>query len=357
MSTVYLSKTFLFQAIQFSQIALTQTIHFCMRIDRALLGATIPGQCGPGSNVKEGVLHIPQSCSITGNSPSDCLVSYPGHLLVWGSLQSCSRSILQPRQLGNIYIYIYIYIYISVCVCVCVSVGDFVCVCLYLSVCGHKFMCISLYVHLILCMYTWHSSRNSTVVTHGIKKIVIDFLFIYPCIHSFISLLNSWQILKSRGNLRGPASANSPPKVYCDDAHNLGWEICERGLKVHQMEMSIGIRAEPYLTKNTLSTLISMSLRFIWVVCKLKSVGKAYGKWQDSGEQSDSAGEERDRGGWRTRKENRKQNKEGDKLSVSAFMLMQLSIGQMVLSALAWGNKLYFRIRSGPKPEQTRLWP
>ena len=50
-------------------------------IDRALLGATILGQSGPGSNGNEGVLCIPQSPSVTGTSPSDCLVSYPGHSL------------------------------------------------------------------------------------------------------------------------------------------------------------------------------------------------------------------------------------------------------------------------------------
>ena len=32
---------------------------------------------------KGGVLHIPQNSSITGTSPSDCLVSYPGHSLGW----------------------------------------------------------------------------------------------------------------------------------------------------------------------------------------------------------------------------------------------------------------------------------
>ena len=48
-------------------------------IDRALSGATILGQSGPGSNGNEGVLRILQSLSITGASPSDCLVSYPGH--------------------------------------------------------------------------------------------------------------------------------------------------------------------------------------------------------------------------------------------------------------------------------------
>ena len=42
--------------------------------------ATMPGQSGPGSNGKEGVLRIPQSPSITGTSPSDCLVSYLGYL-------------------------------------------------------------------------------------------------------------------------------------------------------------------------------------------------------------------------------------------------------------------------------------
>ena len=41
----------------------------------------MPGQSGPGSNGNEGVLRIPQGPSITGTSPSDCLVSYPGHSL------------------------------------------------------------------------------------------------------------------------------------------------------------------------------------------------------------------------------------------------------------------------------------
>ena len=50
-------------------------------IDRTLTGATKPGYSGPESNGNEGVLHIPQSSSISGASPSDCLVSYLGHLL------------------------------------------------------------------------------------------------------------------------------------------------------------------------------------------------------------------------------------------------------------------------------------
>ena len=39
------------------------------------------GQSGPGSNGNEEVLHIFQSFTITGATPSDCLVSYPGHSL------------------------------------------------------------------------------------------------------------------------------------------------------------------------------------------------------------------------------------------------------------------------------------
>ena len=49
-------------------------------IDRILSGATISGQCGPGSNGNEEVPHIPQSTR-AGASPSDCLVPYLGHLL------------------------------------------------------------------------------------------------------------------------------------------------------------------------------------------------------------------------------------------------------------------------------------
>ena len=48
---------------------------------RTFSGATTPSQSGPGSNGNEGILQIPQSFSITGDSPSDCLISYPGHSL------------------------------------------------------------------------------------------------------------------------------------------------------------------------------------------------------------------------------------------------------------------------------------
>ena len=51
-------------------------------------------QSGPGSNGKEDILHISQSFK-TGTSPSDSLVSYPGHL--------CRDAIgifYSPHQLG-----------------------------------------------------------------------------------------------------------------------------------------------------------------------------------------------------------------------------------------------------------------
>ena len=53
-------------------------------IDRALSGATALGQSGPGSDGNKGVLHIPQSSTITGALLSDCLVSYPGQSLGGG---------------------------------------------------------------------------------------------------------------------------------------------------------------------------------------------------------------------------------------------------------------------------------
>ena len=46
---------------------------------RTLSGATTLGQNCPGSDGIEGILHIPQSSSITEVSPSDYFVSYPGH--------------------------------------------------------------------------------------------------------------------------------------------------------------------------------------------------------------------------------------------------------------------------------------
>ena len=53
-------------------------------IYRTLTGATSPRQNEPMSDANKGVLRIPQSSSIIGTSPSDCLLSYPGQMLVGG---------------------------------------------------------------------------------------------------------------------------------------------------------------------------------------------------------------------------------------------------------------------------------
>ena len=71
-------KPVLIQTIQFSINTLFSSIWL---IDRTQTGATCPGPRGPGNDGNVVVLRIPQSSSITGASPSDCLVSYPGHSL------------------------------------------------------------------------------------------------------------------------------------------------------------------------------------------------------------------------------------------------------------------------------------
>ena len=50
-------------------------------IDGTLTGTTILSWSGPGSNAKEGVLHISQSSSITETSPSNALMIYLGYVL------------------------------------------------------------------------------------------------------------------------------------------------------------------------------------------------------------------------------------------------------------------------------------
>ena len=95
-------KTILFQVIQLSISTQFSSIWF---IDRTLSGATTLGQSGPGSNGNEGVLRISQSSSITGTSPSDCLVSYTRHLLGVESLPLYRNRVsvfYSPSQLGTL---------------------------------------------------------------------------------------------------------------------------------------------------------------------------------------------------------------------------------------------------------------
>ena len=64
----------------------------------------MPGQTEPESNGNEGVLCIPQSPSITGKSPLDCLVSYAGHSL--GAVLLLCRGAVSvfysPSRLGKL---------------------------------------------------------------------------------------------------------------------------------------------------------------------------------------------------------------------------------------------------------------
>ena len=139
-------------------------------IRRILFGAATLAQSGSGSDGNKGLLCIPQNSSITGTSPSDCLVSYLGYSFAGGGgltpQQRCSQCILQPQSTGqlltivqqlanhnmqnssrimhmhsrgilfidiwlwwkqlklpkNAYVYTYKYAYMCACVCVCVYI-------------------------------------------------------------------------------------------------------------------------------------------------------------------------------------------------------------------------------------------
>ena len=77
-------------------------------IDRTLSGATTPGQSEPGSNGNERVLHIPQSSSIIGTSPSYYLEIYTGHLLgeFYSSVEMQSVYSTAPADCGQYLIWI-----------------------------------------------------------------------------------------------------------------------------------------------------------------------------------------------------------------------------------------------------------
>ena len=106
-----MSKSFLFQAIQFSQTVLIKTIQFNISmqlssiqpIDSALSGATTPAQSWPASNGNEGLLHIPQSPSFTHTSLLDCLAPYSVHSSA-GVLPFCRGAVsvfCSPNRLDN----------------------------------------------------------------------------------------------------------------------------------------------------------------------------------------------------------------------------------------------------------------
>ena len=103
--TVSMSKTVLFKQFSLAKVQFSSI----WPIDRTLSGATTPGQSGPRSVSNEGVICIPQNSSITGTLPSNCLVSFPGHLL-WGGVSYPSAKIVgvfyNPSQLGNVFYWV-----------------------------------------------------------------------------------------------------------------------------------------------------------------------------------------------------------------------------------------------------------
>ena len=96
--------TLIVKNIQFSQTVLIWTIQFSISMQFYFTHRYNPCQSGPGSDGNEGVFHIPQSSSITGTSPSDCLVSYLRHS--FGVVLPLSREAVDvfysSSRLGNI---------------------------------------------------------------------------------------------------------------------------------------------------------------------------------------------------------------------------------------------------------------
>ena len=80
-------------------------------MNRTLPGATTPCQSGPESDGNKGILCSPQSSSITGILPSDCLVSYPEHSMV-ESYTSTEMQLVYSAALAN-------WVIIGVCIRSC----------------------------------------------------------------------------------------------------------------------------------------------------------------------------------------------------------------------------------------------
>ena len=72
-----MSKQFYFKLFSFAKVQYSSIWH----IDKIPSCTAAPSQSGPGNNTNERVLCIPHRSSITGISPSYCLVTYPRHSL------------------------------------------------------------------------------------------------------------------------------------------------------------------------------------------------------------------------------------------------------------------------------------
>ena len=108
-------------------------------IDRTQSGATSPSKSGPASNGNEGILCIPQNSNIIRVSPSDCLVSYTGHLLEESYPSALMQSVYSTAPSD----------WASVCVCVCVLVVPIKAyIYIYIYILFHSlFMHIHAYTH------------------------------------------------------------------------------------------------------------------------------------------------------------------------------------------------------------------
>ena len=88
-------------------------------INRALSGATTPGQTGPGSDGNEGVFRIPRNSSTAGNSPSDYLVSYQDtRKEVLPLCRGAVSVFFSPSRLGKVDLgwFLYLILYQTSCV-------------------------------------------------------------------------------------------------------------------------------------------------------------------------------------------------------------------------------------------------
>ena len=168
-------KTVLFQAIHFSI-----SIQFCLiwPIDRTLSGAITPGWSGPRNEDNEGLVHIPQSSSITATSWSDCLVTYLGHSLR-RILPLCRNAIGVFYNLSWLAKYVCVCVCVFVCIHVCIHVYIHVCVCVYTCVYTCIYMCVCVCIHMCVYMYIY----------------MCVYTCIYTCIYTCVFYLKQFSLV------------------------------------------------------------------------------------------------------------------------------------------------------------------
>ena len=104
----FTANSHLYLVVLWSQLTLScflSCIHYLLAFLFVFLSANQNLLLISGSDGNERVLYIPQSSSITGTSPSDCLESYPGHPLGEVDLTLLQRIISRSTliHIGNAY--------------------------------------------------------------------------------------------------------------------------------------------------------------------------------------------------------------------------------------------------------------